>query len=122
MNTRIKNLRKTLNLTQQEFANKLKFSRTTISSFESRAKVPSEKTLEYICIIFNVNKEWLINGTGDIFYDDVDKISLYNEILELLDDDDQENLQLIKDYMYLSEEDKILTRQLIERLTKQDRD
>lgn len=122
MNTRIKTLRKTLKLTQQEFADKLKFSRTTISSFESGAKVPSEKTLEYICIIFGVNKEWLINGTGNIFCEETDKISLYNEILELLDDDDQENLQIIKDYMYLSEEDKILTRQLIQRLAKQDRD
>ena len=67
MNERIKELRKTLNLTQQEFADRLSLKRNTIATYEIGKAVPSDRTLNDICREFNVNEDWLRNGTGEMF-------------------------------------------------------
>lgn len=70
MNERIKELRKCLKLTQEEFASKLDLSRNFIAQIESRTKIPSERTIKDICRIYKVNYQWLTNGLGEMFHDD----------------------------------------------------
>lgn len=65
--SRIKNLRKALNLTQQAFANRLKVSRNTIAKYETGDNAPSAAVISLICKEFNVSEEWLQNGTGEMF-------------------------------------------------------
>lgn len=64
---RFKELRKELNATQQEFADKLKISRNFVAQIEMGSKVPSDRTIDDVCREFNVNEEWLRTGNGDIF-------------------------------------------------------
>lgn len=67
MNERLKRLRKTLDLTQQEFADKIGIKRNTFSTYESGRNQPIDAVLTLICREFNVNEEWLRYGKGDMF-------------------------------------------------------
>ena len=67
MNNRIKELRKQLGLTQQEFADRLKLKRNTIATYEMGKATPSNRTISDICEAYNVNREWLETGKGDMF-------------------------------------------------------
>lgn len=66
MNTRIKFLRKHLNLTQQEFADRLGVRRGTIASYEA-GSAPSSRTISDICRVFGVDELWLRTGEGEMF-------------------------------------------------------
>lgn len=67
MNERIKEVRNALNLTQQEFADKIKVKRNTVATYEMGRSVPSDSAVALICREFNVNEDWLRTGTGEMF-------------------------------------------------------
>lgn len=67
MHERIKKVRKALNLTQQEFADRLCIKRNTVATYETGKSNPSDAAVVLICREFNVNEEWLRNGTGEMF-------------------------------------------------------
>lgn len=67
MNERIKELRNVLSLTQQEFADRLSLKRNTIATYEMGKAIPSDRTINDICEKYNVNEDWLRNGTGEMF-------------------------------------------------------
>lgn len=81
MNSRIKELRKELSLTQQEFADKLNISRNYVAQIEIGTKVPSTRTIQDICRKFKVNYDWLANGDGEMFQDDGDAQAIVNEVM-----------------------------------------
>lgn len=65
MKDRIKELRKSLGLTQQKFADRLGLKRQTIAAYEIGNIEPSESTLLLICKEFGINKDWLLTGKGE---------------------------------------------------------
>lgn len=67
MKSRIKELRTELKLTQQGFADKLGIKRGGVANYEIGRNEPSDSVISLICREFNVNEEWLRNGTGDMF-------------------------------------------------------
>ena len=67
LNKRLKELRKTLDLTQQEFADRIGSKRNTIAKYETDTNIPSAAVVSLICREFNVNEEWLRNGQGEMF-------------------------------------------------------
>lgn len=67
MKDRFKELRETLSLTQQKFADRLDISRNFVAQIEMGNKIPSERTVKDICREFKVNYEWLTEGTGEMF-------------------------------------------------------
>lgn len=67
MNVRLKKIRKVLDLTQQEFADRIGIARGNIGAYEVGKNAPSDAVISLICREFNVNEEWLRNGTGDMF-------------------------------------------------------
>lgn len=64
---RIKELRKDLGLTQQEFADKLNIKRNAITNYEVQRNDPSDVVLSLICKTWNVNLDWLKEGKGDMY-------------------------------------------------------
>jgi len=64
---RLKLLRKELNLTQQELADKLGIKRTTIGNYEVGRNEPVDSVISLICDRLNVNEEWLRTGAGEMF-------------------------------------------------------
>lgn len=67
MNHRIKELRKALSLTQQEFADRIGMKRNTIANYEIDRNEPSNSVITLICREFNVSEHWLRTGEGEMF-------------------------------------------------------
>ena len=67
MHERLKKLRKALELTQQEFADKIGIKRNSFANYETGRNTPLDAIVVSICREFNVNEEWLRNGTGNMF-------------------------------------------------------
>lgn len=104
MNERLKKLRKTLDMTQQEFANKLGVKRNTVGQWECGINPLTDQTILSICREFNVNEEWLRTGNGDMFI----QLSLNEEIAEFVgqlmsDEDDSFKKRLISGLAALDE-------------------
>lgn len=83
MNERIKELRKALNLTQQEFADKIMIKRNTVATYEMGRSEPSDSAFSLICKEFNVNPDWLRTGNGKMFeqLSDQQKLMKYTALL-----------------------------------------
>ena len=67
MNERLKKLRKTLDMTQQEFADRIGIKRNSLANYETGRNTPIDAIIVSICREFNVNEEWLREGKGDMF-------------------------------------------------------
>lgn len=68
MNNRIRTLRKSLGMTQEEFGEQLGVTKLTVLRWERDNKVP-EPSIRLICRVFQVNKRWLETGEGDMVID-----------------------------------------------------
>lgn len=64
MKERLKKLRNTKKYTQQTFANELGIQRSTYAKYETGQNEPPDAVIRLICQTFNVNEDWLRNGTG----------------------------------------------------------
>lgn len=67
MNKRIRELRKTLNLSQKEFAGKIGLKQNAISYMEKVGSTVTEQNIKTICSQFSVNENWLRTGNGKMF-------------------------------------------------------
>ena len=67
MNGRLRKLRKALDHTQQDFADRIGSKRNTVAKYETGDNAPSAAVIHSICREFNVNEEWLRTGAGDMF-------------------------------------------------------
>lgn len=104
MNERLKKLRKTLDMTQQEFSDKLGVKRNTVAQWEIGRNDPSDAIILSICREFNVNEEWLRTGKGEMFI----QLSRNEEIAEFVgqlmsDEDDSFKKRLISGLAALDE-------------------
>lgn len=95
MNERIRKIRNALNLTQQEFANKIKVKRNTVATYEMGRSIPSDSAIALICKEFNVNEDWLRTGNGEMFKSRTREQEIgafVNEVMELNDDSFEKKL------------------------------
>ena len=67
MDQRLKQLRKALGLTQQEFADRLGITRGAIANYELGRNSPIDAAVILICKTFDVSEEWLRTGNGEMF-------------------------------------------------------
>ena len=67
MKDRIKNLRKELKLTQQEFADRIGVKRNTVGLYEIGQSGISDTVIKAICREFGVDETWLRTGEGEMF-------------------------------------------------------
>lgn len=66
MKERLKELRKKLNLTQRELAEKIGVSLTQVSDWERGRYKLSPARIAQICAALNVRREWFETGEGDV--------------------------------------------------------
>ena len=66
MEKRIKKLRRSLDMTQQEFADRIGVKRNTIANYETGRNEPIDSVISLICREFHVNEEWLRHGLGEM--------------------------------------------------------
>lgn len=67
MNRRVFALRKTLNLTLEDFGKRIGVNKTSVSCWESGRRNLSEQSIRSICREFEVNESWLRSGVGEMF-------------------------------------------------------
>lgn len=67
MNDRIKELRKALGLSQDEFGRRLGVTRGAVTNIELNKVEPKPLFVDLICREFNVNELWLREGIGEMF-------------------------------------------------------
>jgi Predicted transcriptional regulators len=105
MNERLRKLRKTLDLTQREFGERLGVKGNTIAQYELGRNEPIDAVLSLICREFGVSEDWLRNGGSD---DDMFiKLSKDEELAMctqmLLDSTDDVVADLIKEVIIIYE-------------------
>ena len=67
MNSRIHLLRKTLCLSQTQFAERINLKTSAISSYENGTRSISDRAIADIVRVYGVNESWLRTGEGDMF-------------------------------------------------------
>lgn len=99
-------------MTQEKFGEKIGMKKNSISQIESGKNSLTEQMFKSICREFNVNPEWLREGTGDMFIEPaIDTAYLVSELLE--NDNDQfyqAVLELVRTYEQLSQEGRRVIR------------
>ena len=90
MNNRIRELRKALDLSQKEFAEKIGLKQNTISYMEKNGFTITEQNIKVICSQFNVNENWLRTGSGKMFLENEKKqkefFDIFDELSPVLQD------------------------------------
>lgn len=120
MNERIKQLRKELHLTQQEFANKIGISRGNIGAYEVGKNAPSDAVISLICREFNVNESWLRTGEGEMFISLTRNQLIADFAGDLIKEDDSFKTRLIEALAKLDEDEWMVLENLAKDLTKKD--
>jgi transcriptional regulator with XRE-family HTH domain len=101
INDRLKEIRTTLGLTQREFSQRIYISQSFYGDLELGNQVITDRIIHLVSTVFNVNKEWLKSGKGEIFSSappDV-KLDRLIEIYNNLDDQLQDYLLLQSDVL-----------------------
>jgi|SRR5690606_12096890 len=66
VNERVKSLRNSLGMNQQEFATQLDVATMTVSRWEKGVTEINQKALNKMINTFGIDREWLINGVGEL--------------------------------------------------------
>lgn len=112
---RIIEIRKDLNLSQEEFADRLELSRNFINQVENGKKNFSDRTISAICKEFGYNEEWIRNGTPP--KKPLDKLSTY--LGQIKKGNDEFIKDLILAYMELDPGSKKALQILTEKMYEQ---
>lgn len=120
MNTRISNIRKSLGLTQEKFADRIGLTRNFVWMIEKGDRVPSDRTISDICREFNVSETWLRTGEGEMF-NQLDDDADFLNICEQINVHDDLIKRVIKAYWGLEENEKAAIRKLIDRFLQDDK-
>lgn len=100
---RLKYIRKTLNLTQKDFAKKIGMSRSGYSQIETGDRPISDRLIKSICMAFNVNENWLRTGEGEMFIKVED--SIFKQLSEKYNLNEKD-LSFIKHYLNMNPQNR----------------
>lgn len=67
MITRVKDVRKSLELNQTDFTKHIGLTQTAYSMIKSGIRSLSDKHIKVICSEFGVNEHWIRKGVGEMF-------------------------------------------------------
>lgn len=128
---RVKEIRKSLEMTMEQFGSRLGVTKVAISRIEKGERNLTEQMSRAICREFNINEEWLKTGEGEMYQqlsEDEEIAGIVSDLLE----EGKDNafygmiLEIIKTYSELSPaSQKVLTEaaeKLADNLSKKKRD
>ena len=116
---RVKELRKTLNLTLEEFGSKVGVTKQTISRIENGVNNLTDQMLLFICREYNVNEEWIRNGTGEMFIPLTRNQIITDFAGDIIKEDDTFKKRLIEALAKLNENEWAVLEKLAQELTKE---
>jgi transcriptional regulator with XRE-family HTH domain len=103
---RLKKIRKTLDITQQEFADRIGIKRNSYANYEIGRNIPIDAIILSICREFNVNEDWLRTGAGGdenmfVKLSEDEELAMYTQML--LDSTDDVVADMIKETIVIYE-------------------
>lgn len=117
MKDRIKEIRKSLKLTQEEMSSRLMIKRNTIASYETGRNMPTTAVVALICREFNVSEEWLRTGEGEMFVPKTKSAEIADFVGKLMSADDADfKKQLVSVLARTSYEEWIVLEKVAKRL------
>lgn len=99
MKDRLRQLRKALDLTQQQLADRIGIKRNSYANYETGRNTPIDAILVSMCREFCVNEDWLRYGIGDMFKQLPEENKAAAYVSDLLEDKDNPLYVLIKEIM-----------------------
>lgn len=114
---RISELINEMDETKSKFAKKLNVSQPFVSQLCSGVSVPSDRTIADICRIYNVNEEWLRNGTGEMFVPRSRNQVITDFLADLIKEDNTFRKKLVETLAELDEDDWEVLAKLAKRLS-----
>lgn len=123
MEERIKTLRKTLGLTQDEFAKRIGLARNSVANYEIGRREPTNAIILSICKEFKVNEDWLRTGEGKMLRENSmeDEAAYYvGELLKEYNDNPFYDMiiDMMKTYRELDEKSKKVIQESMRKLQK----
>ena len=100
---RVKQIRKSLNLTLEKFGNALGMKKNSVSQVENGKNNLTEQMAKSICREFNVNYAWLMNGEGEMFSSDNEDIMQLIE--HIMSGENEFHKNLMKSFATMSLDD-----------------
>ena len=100
MNDRLKNVRKTLHLTQKEFAAKLGITDSGISRLEKGQNKLTDQMIRTICHEYRVSYDYLKFGIGEMFLQT--PIAIIDDLCKQYDLDDFDRV-MIQEYLLMDD-------------------
>ena len=120
VNERIRKLRKSLGLTLEKFGGRLGVGKTAINKLEKGENNVTDQMFKSICREFNVNEEWLRNGTGEMFAIPEDETAaIVSDLLESRNNQFYDLiLDIVKTYQTLSPMDQEIIKNFCQQLAE----
>lgn len=117
MGERLLELRKTLKLNQNDFAEKIKLKRSAILAYEKGYRNITERSIADICRTFNVSETWLREGKGPMFrpVQNIDN-ELSAAVAELIANKDEWSKEFILNFLKLPPENRDVIKKFISTL------
>lgn len=84
---RIKTLRQTLGMSQTDFGRKIGVTRSVLSNLDLGITTLQDPLLSLVCSVFNVRREWLETGSGEMFEHPDTEAPFYNAVGSISNDD-----------------------------------
>lgn len=84
---RIKTLRQTLGMSQTDFGRKIGVTRSVLSNLDLGITTLQDPLLSLVCSVFNVRREWLESGAGEMFEQPDTEAPFYNAVGSISNDD-----------------------------------
>jgi len=116
---RLRELRKSLNLTLEKFGKSLGVGKTAISKIENDERNLTDQMILSICREYNVSEEWLRSGTGEMFVPLKRNQVITDFAGDLIREDDTFRKRLIEALAKLDEKDWAVLERLAQELAKE---
>jgi transcriptional regulator with XRE-family HTH domain len=103
LNERLKEVRKSLKLSQDAFADRIGMKGSSVSLLESGQRNITEQVVKSVCREFNVDYLWLTTGEGEMFVETDD--DFMERIDRIMANENDARRNIFKALLYASDED-----------------
>lgn len=104
-------------LTLEKFGNRISLTNQAVSAIEKGKAKPSNSTIDLICREFNINREWIETGNGEMKKPPLDEVAaILSEVMDVGEEDPfyQFMLALLKTYQKLDDRSRSVIQRLIQ--------
>ena len=117
MNKRIRLIREHFKLNQTDFGKTIGLKQSSVASYETGVREPTESVIMVICDKFKVSEIWLRTGEGEMFQKPSDDEEFDRICTEIQLSGDEFIKSIIRAYWKLPENKKAVVRELIDSIS-----